>query len=175
MPKMKDLSDMKINMLTVLRQTGRNKHNQIQWECLCDCGSITVKSATQLNSKGKRQVRSCGCIQKLPKGEAAINRKYLAYMHSARTRDIEFSLTKDSFKRIIKEDCYYCGTPPSNVYKPKNTNGALIYNGIDRVENNIGYIEGNMVACCKLCNYGKSDRDAKEFIEHAKRIAEHNG
>ena len=56
--KIKDLTGMKFNKLTVI---GIASRNPLYWECKCDCGNITeVKSA--LLTSGKR--KSCGCAKK---------------------------------------------------------------------------------------------------------------
>ena len=47
------------------------------------------------------------------------------------------------------------------------------YNGIDRVDNKIGYTLKNCVTCCKYCNNAKKDNDVdefKEWLEYVKTI-----
>lgn len=58
-PKVDDLSGKKFNMLTVVKYSGRDKHRTSLWECLCDCGSITI---IKRNALGKQT--SCGCHNK---------------------------------------------------------------------------------------------------------------
>jgi len=43
--------------------------------------------------------------------------------------------------------------------------------GIDRIDNSKGYIEGNMVPCCKICNWMKSDKSSIDFIQKCKDIS----
>jgi len=50
----------------------------------------------------------------------------------------------------------------------------LIYNGIDRVDNAIGYLTDNCVACCKVCNRAKLQMSKNEFFDHIKKIYERN-
>jgi hypothetical protein len=42
--------------------------------------------------------------------------------------------------------------------------------GIDRMNSDLGYIEGNMVPCCGICNITKMDYSAEEFISRAYRV-----
>ena len=44
------------------------------------------------------------------------------------------------------------------------TSHPAFSNGIDRVNNNLGYSKSNCVACCTFCNYAKSDHSQEEFI-----------
>lgn len=57
----KDLSGTKFNMLTVLREAGKNKNGSILWECVCDCGKHTIVRTADLNN-GRN--KSCGCYGK---------------------------------------------------------------------------------------------------------------
>lgn len=77
------------------------------------------------------------------------------YKKNAKNRGVEFSLSNDCFRKITSSNCYYCNALPNNrIQKHKNT-GYYIYNGIDRVDSNKGYVEGNVVSCCSNCNYLK--------------------
>lgn len=70
---------------------------------------------------------------------------------SAIRREIEYSLPADLAKDLVTDSCFYCGAPPEP------------FNGIDRVDNAKGYLEGNVVSCCKYCNAGKLDRTREAF------------
>lgn len=59
---------------------------------------------------------------------------------------------------------------PSQIYKtPKKQNGTpqsiFLYNGIDRINNDNGYIAGNVVACCFPHNRMKGKLSQSKFIE----------
>lgn len=55
----KDLTGKKFGKLKVLKLTGERKHGNRMWECLCDCGNISIVSSSRLNL-GKS--KSCGCF-----------------------------------------------------------------------------------------------------------------
>ncbi len=78
---------------------------------------------------------------------------YNQYIRGATIRYKEFKLTLDEFTEIISKPCYYCNQ--SNEYN---------INGIDRVDNNKGYLKDNIVACCFICNRMKHTLDLDEFI-----------
>lgn len=79
--------------------------------------------------------------------------------------------------------CHYCGTEKSNYFnvylKDKKASqtakdGAhFYYNGIDRVNNNLGHTPENCVPCCINCNFAKSDMTFIDFQNWIKRIKEH--
>jgi hypothetical protein len=52
-------------------------------------------------------------------------------------------------------------------------NGVFIGNGVDRVENSLGYSVDNCVACCKICNWMKLTLSVDEFKAHVIKIARH--
>lgn len=40
------------------------------------------------------------------------------------------------------------------------------YNGLDRIDNSVGYTEDNCVPCCAVCNRAKNSMGYNEFIEY---------
>ena len=56
-----DISGNKYNRLTAIRKTKKNKFNQVQWLCKCECGTLTYSTATNL-ARGHK--KSCGCLLK---------------------------------------------------------------------------------------------------------------
>ena len=79
-----------------------------------------------------------------------------SYQQSAKTRGYEFSLNSDDFENLLKENCHYCGKQNAN--------------GVDRKNNDIGYLINNVVACCSTCNYMKRDLSYDDFKEHLIKI-----
>ena len=136
-----------------------------------------------------RSTRSCGCFQhdafikrlprliqtqqerKLPAGVAAFNTLLASYQTRARKDHLEWELERETVESLFKGDCFYCGAPPTRKRYVKNGAGFFIYNGIDRVDNRLGYLTTNVVSCCTICNTCKSARPVDEFIDWACRIA----
>ena len=124
------------------------------------------------------KTKSCGCLRKenankLQKGIASFNVLYSTYQRNANKRDINFNLTKDTFKNIVTQNCFYCGAEPSNVIKNKY-NGDYIYNGIDRVDSSGGYFINNVVPCCSLCNQFKWSQGAEDFLTWVEQVYNHS-
>lgn len=76
----------------------------------------------------------------------------------------EFELTKDEFKKIKLNNCYLCG----------KINTSTHTNGIDRINNSIGYTVENSRACCKTCNYTKNSYDLLDVLMKFKDICNNN-
>lgn len=94
---------------------------------------------------------------------------YREYVKKSKARNIEFSLTIEQCNLLFSSPCEYCGTKPTNCRTRVNGN-SVYYQGIDRVDNNIGYHCDNVVPCCKHCNALKLDRTVEEFYEHVDKI-----
>ncbi len=177
MDTVKDLTGQRFGRWTVLeiQRIKKNNKSRVFWLCRCDCGNEKVVAGRTLNS-GHSQ--SCGCLHKeslskantLENGVAAFNKVYKAYKRGAKDRGLIFELTKEKFKEITKMDCYYCGDAPSNVGKSLSITDNYIYNGIDRLDNNVGYVIGNVVPCCKKCNMMKLNYSLEAFKDKIIKI-----
>ncbi|MCK5612566.1 hypothetical protein KAR91_62420 [Candidatus Pacearchaeota archaeon] len=176
-----NLEGQKFGRLTALHDVGSDGHNRL-WKCLCDCGNFSTVTAGHLRAK---EIRSCGCLQKeavgrrakeglnrLPTGESNLNRVIKHYKYNTKKRNLKFSLTREQFKKLVQQKCFYCGVKPHTISNSKRSNGKFIYNGIDRVDNTKGYIIGNCVTCCRTCNEWKRARTQQEFLLQVKFIYE---
>ena len=175
MRKRKDLIGKKFGRLTVI-EFAEVSHSLSKWRCKCDCGNITDVYRGALIS-GNTQ--SCGCYNKQRiketqtklDGSPAIKALYYDYKKSAKRRKYEFSLTIEQFRIIIQQECFYCGEKPSRVYDKEGTfSVGILCNGIDRLNNNLGYIRDNCVSCCKICNYAKRDMNVEEFDTWIRKV-----
>lgn len=173
------LIDTEINGLKILDYSKSNKKHY--FKCLCVCGK---EFSARTDSIKIGTTRSCGCLKgdlisnknKLSNNLGAINLLYRSYKHNAEKRNLIFDLSLDQFKELINNGCNYCGSPPilqkilKNQTKYKRRDIELIYNGIDRVDNNIGYILHNCVTCCSICNGAKSNLSLEVFENWIKRL-----
>lgn len=163
--------------LLVIEKTDlRNKQNFPIYKCICDCGKEHFAPSNQLNAKVG--TRSCGCSRRisklrLPYGESSARSAYRTYKIHAKERNLIFELSYEDFKELTKQNCYYCGIIPKQRYKMKgNSYGEYIYNGIDRIDNTVGYIKENCVPCCGRCNRAKDIWHQTNFLRWVKSIYE---
>jgi len=89
-----------------------------------------------------------------------LERYYSVYINSATKRNLTISLEFDDFKKMVLSPCYYC-----KYFKEEEVNG------IDRLNNSIGYEKNNCVPCCTTCNMMKWIYDSTFFIEICKIIS----
>ena len=109
---------------------------------------------------------------KLPAGRAARNKLLASYRYRARRGGLIWNLADEQAIGLFQSNCYYCGCSPSNETKWE-TYTRYIHNGIDRLDNDIGYVRTNCVPCCKECNYMKRTMLEEDFIGQCIRIAQH--
>lgn len=153
----------RFSRLTVIGESKNRKNSQILWVCRCDCGKIIEVTGNELR-KGNKSKCSKYCT-KFGVGNSSFNVVYSSYKKGAKNRELEFSISKDDFRNITSQPCFYCGKLPNQKTGNKELNSEYIYNGIDRVDNSKGYIEGNVVPCCKNCNISKNTMSVQEFRE----------
>lgn len=166
----------------LLDQAHTSKHGPY-WFAQCECG--VVKTILLKNYKNGQSL-SCGCYNKsLTKGRPSVLRKdsgvsdlnhlFLVYKNGSKGRKLSFELTKQEFKELTSNNCTYCGVEPKQKTGRKKytqTHGEYIYNGIDRIDNSLGYIKENCVPCCKICNYAKHKLTQLEFTNWLSKIVD---
>ena len=104
----------------------------------------------------------------------AFRQVYRDYWAGAVKQGREFSLTPVEVDRIFGSHCHYCGLPPQTESKYRTVKN-ITYNGLDRVDNGLGYVAGNVVPCCRFCNGMKSALPVDVFLGHIQRVSEHQG
>lgn len=78
------------------------------------------------------------------------------YKNNAKIRDLDFKINLNDVIKLIDSNCYYCNDENSK--------------GIDRINNNLGYLKTNIVPCCRKCNFMKSIYTTDEFLQHIEKI-----
>lgn len=183
-----ELTGYKVGMLTVLgyshSHTQPSKQKRAMWNVICECGTTKKVSTANLRGKtaaGKINTVSCGCYLKKIRfkarkdpDEVALTYLYLHFKHSAKNREYNFLLNREEVKYLTKQNCYYCNTPPKFIFKIRRFKTYnYLYNGIDRVDNSIGYELNNCVTCCGICNIMKMALEKEKFLTHISKIYMH--
>ena len=83
-----------------------------------------------------------------------IAKKYINKANSAKSKGTKFSLTFYEYKRIITAKyCKYTGVELTHQTGKIQTDTDIT---IDRIDNSLGYVTGNVAACCTAYNSLKS-------------------
>lgn len=165
-----DITGRKYDNLTVISKTKhRNLDGGVLWKLCCDCGDICYATSSDLN-RGRRNF--CPSCNNRASRLSPIKSLYGNYKRSALDRGYEFRLTLYEFAHMIKQKCFYCGESPNQWYKKEGAKEGVFYNGIDRVDNEKGYVVENSVPCCKFCNFAKKDNSKDEYLSWLYRVAQ---
>jgi len=82
------------------------------------------------------------------------------YKTRAEEKNLDFEISEDDYYYIIMEKCYICGKKSETEH----------INGIDRINNDKGYILDNVEACCAQCNYMKNKFTLQDFFDKLRKI-----
>jgi len=86
--------------------------------------------------------------QYLTKGFSILDR-YSRAKHNAKKRNKIFEISLEEFTENCNQKCYYC-----KGYFPPCKQGS----GMDRIDNNKGYVTNNILPCCGFCNAFRSNK-----------------
>ena len=163
-----DLTGWRFGRLFVVERAGVIKNGRrvnVIWQCQCDCERLVQMTTQDLRQGNATSCRRGECHPRgRPRGMAMAWVAYKRYRHNARSRGLEFAIAFEQFVRETQRNCAYCGAAPQLEMLRAHSNGAYIYNGLDRVDNWLGYQLNNLVACCKLCNKRKGKLPVEVFV-----------
>lgn len=155
-----------------------NSTRKVKARCL-DCTRVYVVDLYSLRRKDRANIRCQSCSNKLisasnklAPGMALVRHRLHEYKKSARIRGYSWDISGEFFQDLIFGACHFCGTGPSTLVE--NSWDSIVVNGIDRLDNSIGYQAENVVTCCKDCNYAKRALTERQFIDLCERVTRHN-
>lgn len=113
------------------------KHNRDMLE------SSKESRKTLSGKESRRKIEAANKQKKRRRG----NGRFKSVKHFAKLKGKEWLLTESQYIELIQQNCYYCGL--------KNSSEAGV--GLDRLDNNVGYIKSNVVSCCTECNVARGN------------------
>lgn len=164
--------------LTVVEPTESRGHSYY-FKFSCSCGKTLVANG---NAVKRGMIKSCGCWRRefckqiavlLPgrDGKAGYRYFYKGCKARAKHHGLVFLLSSEDHERLIKSDCFYCGSPPSTGLRKRYADCQV--NGVDRLDSNEGYVAENCVSCCVACNRAKSGMSIEEFGSWVEKVYKH--
>jgi hypothetical protein len=192
-PYIKDLNGKSFGRWRVLSFAGTlggdaNKTKHAYWNCVCECGAAQAVRGTKLAKGLSVQCSACNLgkskssrastwdakrSSNVP-GEAAFRTILMNYIKNANHKGIPFELEDAHVHSLLSGNCHYCGIGPSALRVSRNGLDTMMHNGIDRVDNSLGYSRDNVVTCCRTCNFAKRDMSTDEFLSWVFRIYRHS-
>jgi len=160
MTRFNNIAGKKFGKLTAIECVGKDSRYNNIWRCQCECGRFRD---VVLGKLIQNKVKTCGCKIHYHYDEVGLNILYNRYHKAANSRNYVWNISKEEFKYITKQNCFYCGHSPANIQRFDRNRGEYIYNGLDRVDNKIGYSIDNVVPCCTKCNVAKNKMTIQEF------------
>ncbi len=103
-------------------------------------------------------------LESLVKGNCRAYPRFSNLLKSAKRRRVELKIDQGDWQEFMNSaeyKCTYCNSDVSN-----ETGG-----GLDRINNEVGYIRDNLKVCCKICNSMKSSLSEDEFKAHIVKIS----
>lgn len=169
------LAGERFGKLEVIEQAdGRCPHGYTLWKARCSCGTEIIRPSYRfLRSPSIMSCRKCAPIgrPRIAEQGSHVNALFSSRKRAALERGLSWDLTKTEMLALSKADCHYCGAKPMSRYTHKNLSGDFLCNGIDRVDNDHGYIAGNVVTCCWTCNRAKKEMPYAQFVAWLDQIA----
>jgi len=100
--------------------------------------------------------------RKLSPLERALRNRLKMYKYNAKKSKHAWALTDEQARGLFLSPCYFCG----------KISELPRLNGIDRMNNLLGYEAGNTLPCCWVCNRAKGKMPVEEFLSWIRRVHE---
>lgn len=169
-----DLTGKKVGKLTCIERAHK-VGSHYTWKCICDCGNICYPYQTHLL---RDNTKSCGCLQRIS-GEK--NRCWGGFgeisgnIWSAIKRDRrqrgkrDFTITIEYAWGLFLNQNRKCAL--SGLELTFDQNGQKKTASLDRIDSNLGYIEGNVQWVHKDINIMKNIYPQDYFINMCSMIS----
>lgn len=153
--------------LTVIKRGENTKRGLARWVCQCDCGNEVLVAGNSLRVGRKK---SCGCIKENNisrnswtwRGIGNIPKNYYTTIkNGAMARNLDFAISHRYFWYLYLKQNGECNLSGMKINTDKNNFTA----SLDRINSDIGYVEGNIQWVHKNINKMKMDFDQKYFIK----------
>ena len=163
-----DISGKRYGHLEVKGIAGKSKEGRTVWNCICICGNQKVLSKSQLDCG---QHTSCGCQKRKKYLGEMCGEVWNKYLYRSKVEGIELNISKEyAYNLYLKQNkkCYYTGLDITfcySLHQQKKGVGPKQTASLDRKDNNLGYIEGNVVWVHKNVNAMKNCLSHEDFIK----------
>ena len=105
---------------------------------------------------GKKHVRG---TRKMKEMEDALRKVFRARRSGATIKKVPFEITEEFIRRLAKKSNWCCSMTgiPFNLKKPEGRHRNPFAPSIDRIDNKLGYVEGNVRVVCLATNFAMNE------------------
>lgn len=96
------------------------------------------------------------------KNDKSPRKRFTTTRWQAKKRNLEFTISLEEFMLEISKPCVYC----DNLLGEK----SIYASGLDRKDNQNGYIAGNICSCCWICNSIKGEHLSFEEMKEVVKV-----
>lgn len=139
---------------------------------ICDCGKEKIICLQNI-VRTKKPTKSCNHLKienlkSFSNKEPNFKSEYKRWLkNDVKSRNKTSDLTIEQYSILIMNNCHYCNSPGTQIM---HFSQAFKRNGIDRIDNNIGYTINNCVSCCSICNFAKRSSNYDDFINWVEKV-----
>lgn len=172
-----DLRGQQFGAWTVLRLP-RIRHQQpggkykTFWRCRCSCGNESDIAAFALRNGSSTGCFACGRSKLTKHGMGQYYRQVKA---GSAQRDLVFSISVEYMQKLLIAQQYRCAFSGLPIFIAETQAQHVRGNStasLDRIDNEHGYVEGNVHWVHKDINFMKGTLSADRFIELCLAVAE---
>ncbi len=148
------------------------EHGKTCWLCLCLCGSpgCPIALMVRANSLLAQNVKGCQRARFRNRRLQLLGGMHRIQIANSNKRKVHNSLTFEEYVQLVSLACAYCGAEPRCLPWAVRRKLDIKTNGIDRVDNKIGYTRENCVPCCETCNFIKRHHNMSYLTEAMSRF-----
>lgn len=169
---------------TVVSENIIKVDNKICFEVECTCGRIDYKIAKNLKAGKSRMCKICSSKLTFSKFPIRPKEKTVEeYLHTyinrveegAKKRNIEFNINREYLINLLKEQDFKCNLTGIDISVNGRSGTEKFVASVDRINNELGYIEGNIQWLHTDVNKLKWAFEQKYFIELCNQVAKYKG
>lgn len=160
-----------------------SKNRSLFWLVQCQCGNLAWKNPQHLKEGTSTRCKHCGHKVFLTKNgdvivEALLVTKFNHIKQGLKTRKktskLEFTITPEYLSRLYNEN-HHCSLSGIDLSLDLSKSVQQQNLSVDRIDSNVGYVEGNIQLVDKRINMMKGTLSNDEFIDLCCKVAEKHG
>jgi len=133
------------------------------------CGDVLIYYA--------KKICTYKLIENVPLSECIITGNcWQTIIYNAKRRKIVVDITREYIAEVFKKQGGYCYLTGEHIILDTNYKQKSRYRtaSLDRIDNNLGYIEGNVAWCHKDINQSRKDLPLDYYVELCRMIVEYH-